>query len=361
MSHTATMTTLIPNITIGVDLGDRTSRTYEVTADGACAREGTVPTTVAGLTRYFAERPRCRVVLEVGTHSPWIARLLAELGHEVIVANPSAMFARAPRRRRNDRLDARFLARQGRADVALLYPITHRSAEAHQDLASLRAREQLVAARTKLINHVRGAVKAVGHRVPPCSAEAFAKRAAAALPPALVPALTPLLEVIAELTRRLGAADRQLAALIATRHPVARRLQQPAGVGVLTALAYVLLVEDPSRFRKSRDVGAYFGLVPRLDASGDSTPQLRISKAGDAFGRRLLVSAAQYILGPFGPACDLRRYGMAIAERGGMNAKKRAVVAVARKLAVLLHRLWVSETPYDPDYQLKRRVAATAA
>jgi transposase len=324
---------------------------------GECLREATIGTTVASMTQYFEHRPRCRVVLEVGTHSPWVSRLLEQLGHEAIVANPSAMFARAPRRRRNDRLDARFLARQGRADVELVYPMTHRSAEAQRDLEYLRARDQLVSVRTKLINHVRGTVKSVGRRLPKCSAEAFAKRAAGELPPELAPALTPLLEVIADLTRRIGAAERQVASVIEERHPVAQRLQQPAGVGPITALAYVLLVEEPTRFKKSRDVGAYFGLVPRLDESGDATPQLRISKAGDVFGRRLLVSAAQYILGPFGPACDLRRYGMAIAERGGKNAKKRAVVAVARKLAVLLHRLWVSDTAYDPDYQLKRRAA----
>ena len=356
MSHTA-IAAAIPNVTIGLDLGDRTSRTYEVRATGECVREATVSTTVAGLTRSFEHRPRARVVLEVGTHSPWVSRLLEQLGHEVIVANPSAMFVGRPRRRRNDRLDARFLARQGRTDVELLYPLKHRSADAQRDLEYLRARDQLVAVRSKLINHVRGTVKSSGARLPQCSAEAFAKRAARDLPPALAPALLPIVEVIADLTRRIAHAEGQLAALIHERHPVAQRLQQPAGVGPITALAFVLLVEDPTRFRKSRDVGAYFGLVPRLDDSGDATPQLRISKAGDEFGRRLLVSAAHYILGPFGPECDLRRYGSAIAQRGGKNAKKRAVVAVARKLAVLLHQLWVSGTAYDPDYQLKRRVA----
>lgn len=356
MSHHA-MTTQSPNVTIGLDLGDRTSRTFEVNAAGARLCEATVGTTIAGLTRYFAQRPCCRVVLEVGTHSPWVSRLLAQLGHEVVVANPSAMFARAPRRRRNDRLDARFLARQGRADVALLSPMTHRSAEAQCDLESLRARDQLVAVRTKLINHVRGVVKSSGTRLPGCAAAAFAKRAASALPPELVPALAPLLEVIADLSQRIATAEAHLVRLIRDRHPVAERLQQPAGVGPITALAFVLLVEDPHRFRKSRDVGPYFGLVPRLDASGMSSPQLRISKAGDEFGRRLLVSAAHYILGPFGPACDLRRHGLAIAERGGTNAKKRAVVAVARKLAVVLHHLWISGAPYDPEYQLKRRAA----
>jgi transposase len=349
----------MPNITIGLDLGDKTSRTYEVNAAGDCEREATIVTTVAGLTRYFAHRARCRVVLEVGTHSPWVSRLVEQLGHEAIVANPSAMFAGAPRRRRrNDRLDARFLARQGRADVALVSPIRHRSAAAQQDLEGLRARDQLVAVRTKLINHVRGTVKATGVRLRACSAEAFAKRAAGELPAGLAPVLTPLLEVIADLTRRIARAEAQLAVLTRERHPVALRLQQPAGVGPLTALAFVLLIEDPRRFRTSRDVGPYFGLVPRLDESGEATPQLRISKAGDEFGRRLLVGAAQYILGPFGPECDLRRFGSAIAQRGGKNAKKRAVVAVARKLAVLLHQLWVSGATYDPDYQLKRRAVA---
>ena len=357
MSHTTTMPAGLPKVTVGVDLGDRTSALYEVSAEGECVREATVATTVSGFTREFGTRAACRVVLEVGTHSPWVSRLLTQCGHEVIVANPSAMFGGAPRRRRNDRLDARFLARQGRADVTLLYPITHRSAVAQQDLELLRARDQLVAVRTKLINHVRGAVKSLGQRLPRCSAEVFAKRAADALPPALAPALPPLLEVIADLTRRIAAAERQVVAVIRARYPVAGRLQQPAGVGPITALAFVLLVEDPTRFQQSRAVGPYFGLVPRLDDSGDATPQLRISKAGDEFGRRLLVSAAQYILGPFGPDCDLRRFGTAIAARGGTNAKKRAVVAVARKLAVLLHRLWVSDRAYDPDYQLTRRVA----
>jgi len=357
MSHTTERGVLLPKVTIGLDLGDKTSRTYEVDAGGRCLREATVPTTPAGLTHYFRGRERCRVVLEVGTHSPWVSRTLEALGHDVIVGNPSAMYARGHRRKRNDRLDARFLARQGRADVELLAPIQHRGAGAQQDLAALRARDQLVQARTKLINHVRGAVKSLGSRLSACTAEVFAKRAAPELPETLRPALTPLLEIIAALTQRIAAADRQVAAVVQARYPEAQHLQQPKGVGPLTALGFVLLIEDPRRFQRSRQVGAYFGLVPRLDESSDSSPQLRISKAGDALGRRLLVSAAQYILGPFGPECDLRRSGLAIAARGGKNAKKRAVVAVARKLAVLLHRLWVSGAAYDPDYVLKRRAA----
>ena len=361
MPHTRTAGALVaPNITIGLDLGDRTSRLCELDGSGAVSREASLATTSAAMTRYFGGRERCRVVLEVGTHSPWLSRLLQELGHEVIVANPAAMYGqrrRRGRRHRNDQLDAAFLARQGRADVTLLHPITHRSAQAQEHLEVIRARDQLVRTRTKLINHVRGTVKATGARIPTSSAAAFARHAGNALPAELRASLTPLLEVIGDLTRRIARFDQQVETIAAQAYPVVARLRAPAGVGPLTALTYVLLVEDPNRFGSSRSVGPYFGLVPQLDNSSDSTPQLRITKTGDELGRRLLVSAAHYILGPFGPDCDLRRHGEAIARRGGKNAKKRAVIAVARKLAVLLHRLWVSEQAYDPQYVATRRVA----
>lgn len=289
---------LVPRITVGLDVGDRTSRIYEVDAAGQCTREATLPTTRVGITRYFAGRPRCRIVLEAGTHSPWMTRELAGLEHEVIVANPSAMYGHRRRKKRNDQLDAEFLARQGRADVQLLHPIQHRGAEAQLHLAVIRSRDQLVRSRTKLINHIRGAVKSLGGRVAACSAEAFARRAALEIPEELQPALGPLLEVISDVTQRIRECDREVNRLARVAYPETARLQQPAGVGPLTALTYVLLVEDPMRFSRSRDVGAYFGLVPRLDESSASQPQLRISKAGDELGRRLLVSAAQYILGP---------------------------------------------------------------
>jgi transposase len=304
--------------------------------------------------------PRARIVMEVGTHSPWVARALAAMGHEVVVANPTAMYGGRRRTRRNDRLDAEFLARQGRADVALLYPIQHREATTQQRLALVRARDQLVATRTGWINHVRGAVKAFGHRVPTGSAEAFPGRARPVVD-AHLPELRAFVDLIATLTTQIRAYDQELAVMAATHYPAAtQRLQAVAGVGLITSLTYVLLLEDPQRFARSRSVGAYLGLAPRLDASGAANPQLRITKTGDALGRRLLVSAAHYILGHFGPPCDLRRYGERIAARGGANAKKRAVVAVARKLAVLLHHLWVTGASYDPDYTLKRPRVVTA-
>lgn len=354
MSHA---TVLLPKVTIGLDLGDKRSRTYELSDDGRCLHQASVATTRAALLNYFGGREPCRVVLEVGTHSPWVARLLEEVGHEVIPANPTEVFGGRRRKKKNDAVDAEFLARQGRADPALLFPVRHRQLTTQQHLELLKARDQVVKLRTDTINHVRGSLKAMGGRLPKCSAESFATQAAAHVPPPLHTAVAPLLTLITTFTAQIRAYDQQIHQLIAQHYPAAQRLQQPAGVGPITALAYVLLVEDPHRFRRSRAVGAYFGLVPRLDRSSDSDPQLRISKAGDAFGRRLLVSAAHYILGPFGPECDLRRYGEQIAARGGTNAKKRAVVAVARKLAVLLHHLWITEAPYDPHYHHRRTAA----
>lgn len=352
-----TGTALFPNLTIGVDLGDRVSRICGVDAGGGVVRQDSVVTTWDEMERYFGELGACRVVMEVGTHSPWLTALLKGLGHEVVVANTALVYGKGRRKRRNDALDAEFLARQGRADPQLLYPIRHRSLEAQEHLGLIRARDQLVGVRTKLINHVRGAVKPVGGRIPSCSADAFARKAADQIPEALAAGLKPLLETIQELTGRIRAYSREIERVIQETCPEAKRLQQIPGVGPLTSLAFVLLVDDPTRFQRSRDVGAYFGLVPKLDESSSSSPQLRITKAGDELGRKLLVSAAHYILGPFGPDCDLRRHGERIAERGGKNAKKRAVVAVARKLSVLLHHLWVTGVTYDPVHASRRRAA----
>lgn len=348
---------LFPKITIGLDLGDRVSRTCEVDVRGRVVREGAVETKREALERYFGARAGCRVVMEAGTHSPWVSRQLETLGCEVVVGNPSEMYGKRRRKKRNDRSDAEFLARQGRADVSLLFPIRHRGAEAQAHLELIRARDQLVRARTKLINHVRGAVKALGGRIERCSAEAFARRAPEQIPEELLGALEPLLEVIQDLTARIRGMDRKVERVVVEKYPDAAHLQQVIGVGALTALAFVLLIDDPDRFEDSRDVGAYFGLVPRLDESSDFQPQLRITKAGDEMGRRLLVSAAHYILGPFGPDCDLRRHGERIAERGGKNAKKRAAVAVARKLSVVLHQLWITGAVYEADHLVKRRAA----
>jgi transposase len=338
----------LPKLTIGLDLGDRFTQLCALDARGQILATERLRTTPAALERHFAGHPRSRLVLEVGTHSPWVSRVLQRLGHEVLVANARQLRLIYGSDRKSDRVDAETLARLGRLDPALLKPIHHRGAEAQADLAQLRARDALVRTRTLLINHVRGAVKAWGARLPACSAPAFATTAAAGVPLELRHALGPLLGLIARLTQEIRGMERQLERVATERYPETARRRQPSGVGLLTALCYVLTLEDPGRFHRSRAVGPYLGLCPRRDQSGGRDAQLRITKRGDAMLRRLLVNGAQYILGPFGPDTDLRRWGLRLAARGGKNAKKRAVVAVARKLATLLHRLWVSGTEYQP-------------
>lgn len=338
-----------PRITIGVDIGDRYSHLCLLdTETGEVVEEARIATDQAAFERRFYGSRPMRVAIEAGTHSPWISRLLEGWGHEVLVANARKLRLICGDGTKTDRADAENLARIARLDPKLLSPLRHRCETSQAHLALIRSRDALVRSRTQLVNHVRGAVKSFGERLPKCSASSFHKRAAGLLPEALVPALEPVLKTIADLTARIRLYDRELEALAEELYPETRLLRQVPGVGTLTALAFVLTVEDPVRFADSRAVGAYLGLVPGRDQSGDSDPQRRISKRGDRMLRRLLVGSAQYLLGPFGEDSDLRRHGEKLAARGGKSAKKRAVVAVARKLSVLLHRLWVSGETYDP-------------
>jgi transposase len=296
-----------------------------------------------------------RIAIEAGTHSPWVSRLLEECGHEVLVANARKLRLIYANKRKTDEMDAENLARLARVDPKLLYPLKHRGQECQTHMAIVRSREALVGTRTQLVNHVRGTVKSFGGRLPKCPARSFHKRASEHIPEALLAALGPILEQIGSLTERIRQYDRQLEAISKEHYPETDLLRRVEGIGPLTALTFVLTLEDPHRFEKSRSVGAYLGLVPATDRSGDSDPQKRISKEGDQMLRKLLVSSAHYILGPFGSDSDLRRHGEKIASRGGKNSKKRAAVAVARKLSVLLHRLWVTGEIYDPLYNTRRR------
>lgn len=347
------------NVTIGLDLGDRFSHLVVLDSEGAVTEDTRIPTTAPAMRRWFARVDRARVALEVGTHSRWVNRLLEELGHEVIVANARKVRLIYGSDHKTDRLDAEALARLARLDPALLSGIQHRGEQAHQDLAVIRAREVLIRTRTRLINHVRGAVKSAGARLPRCSAASFHHKAAEAIPEGLEPALQPLLDQLEQVTRQIRDYDRQIGSLSTERYPETRLLTQVPGVGPITSLAFILTLEDPDRFRSSRAVGPYLGLCPRTDQSGDKDPQCRITKAGNSMVRRLLVQAAHYQLGPFGPDTDLRRWGLARAERGGKIAQRKAVIAVARKLAVLLHRLWVTAEVYEPlrNTNMTRRAA----
>ena len=352
-----------PKITAGLDLGDKYSHLCLIdTQSGEVMEEGRLRTTPEAFRRRFdSEQQPLRIAIEAGTHSPWVSRVLEECGHEVLVDNPRKVRLIYTNKRKTDEIDAENLARLARLDPKLLYPLKHRGEDAQAHLAIIRSREALVGCRTQLVNHVRGAVKSFGHRLPKCPARSFHKRAAEHVPEALWPALGPILETIGSLTQRIREYDRQLETISKEHYPETDLLSQVEGVGVLTALTFVLTLEDPYRFEKSRSVGAYLGLVPASDQSGDRDPQKRISKEGDEMLRKLMVGSAHYILGPFGSDSDLRRYGEKIASRGAKNAKKRAVVAVARKLSVVLHRLWVTAEAYDPLYNTHRRAEYKAA
>ena len=365
MTHPTSSTVSIPThmsvqipTTMGLDLSDRVSTFHVQQGDGITLSVGKVASTRAQLTALFERWKGCRVVMEAGGHSPWISRLAVEVGMDVIVANPRKLELISKNDRKTDAADAEILADMGRTNVKRLHPITHRSQQAQSDLAVPRARTEVVRARTGMINHVRGVLKSHGHRAQSCSADSFGRKMSeeGAIPLGLAIALQPLVSIIAQMTAQIRSFDKEMARIALERYPATQPLQLLPGVGPVVSLCFVLTLDDPSRFESGRDVGAYLGLVPRKKGSGKSDPQLRITKAGDGEMRRLLVVAANYILGPFGPDCDLRRFGLKIIGAGGdKSAKKRARVAVARKLAVLMHHLWRTGEVYDPFHLAKKR------
>lgn len=349
----------IPHTTIGVDLGDTKHHYCVLDQAGNSLREGSIPNEREALVRLAARYPGARVAIEVGTHSPWVGTLLASEGLEVFVANARKLRAIYENERKNDALDARMLAKIARLDPELLSPIRHISQEAMADRMVLGNRDRLVGVRKTLVQSVRSSVKSLGHRVASCSPEVFTARVREALGPegsGLLKAIEPVLCSIEAINRSIGQLDSQIEQLATRKYPEAARLRQVPGVGPVTSLAFVLAIEDPSRIATTRDIGAYLGMVPRRDQSGDSDKSLGISKTGNTYVRTLLVQCAQHILGPHGPDSDLRRFGLQLAERGGRAAKKKAIVAVARKLAVVMLSLWKS----GKDYRALREPAAAA-
>jgi transposase len=348
-------------LTIGLDLGDRSSWYCVLDETGSVILEQRLSTSLKALREVFGAMPRSRIALETGMHSPWVSRLLTEFGHEVIVAHARKVRLIGESRKKDDRLDAQTLARLARIDPQLLCPVKHRSAQAQADLTVIRARASLVRARTALVNSARGLAKSYGERLRGCNVRNMNPEKAELLSPALRTALQPLLSALETLSARIREYNQQIEYLARQSYPQVEQLKQVQGVGTLIALTFVLTLEDAHRFHKSRDVGCYLGLQPGRRNSGQSEPQMHISKEGDPYLRTLLVQGAQHILGPFGPDCNLRRWGLKLAARGGRNGKKRAIIATARKLAVLLHRLWVSGEVYEPLHNSNRITMSAAA
>jgi transposase len=327
--------------TIGVDLGDKRSHFCVLDDAGKIVEEGCVSTSASALTRKFKGLDLHRIVIETGTHANWVHDLLVSFGHEVVVANSRKVRAISTNESKCDKVDARMLARLGRADTQLLRPVEVRPAQVRRDMLLIRGRDALVKAQTLVVNSARGLAKSTGERLPSSSAKSLHKKTWGLLEDELAP----MKAVLERLCEQIKAFEKKIKEVSVKRYPESALPRQVAGVGPINSLYYVQTVGDVRRFKDGRAVGAYFGFVPRRDQSGRRDPQLGITKCGDELGRRLLVQSAQYILGPHGPDTDLRRFGLRLAAKGN---KKRAIVATARKLAVLLFALLRTGEVYEP-------------
>lgn len=336
------------SLTIGIDLGDKNHEVCVLDQEGNVVKRFSVGNTKKQLRKAFPKYKDALVAIETGTHSPWISRELEDIGCNVLVGNARKLRMIWSQSHKTDPGDAEMLARIARFDKALLYPIHHRSQQAQIDLEVIKARDLLVSTRTDMVNHVRSIVKSHGERLPKCSSECFHIKAKAAMPEFLNLVMAPLLEHIASLTTLIKDYDQKIEHLAINDYPETKCLVQVKGVGLLTALAFVLIIESADRFQKSRSVGPHIGLVPRKDQSGQIDKHLRITKEGHKYLRRLLVGCSHYILGPFGPDSDLRRFGERKIIPGNPISKRKATVAVARKLSVLLHSLWSTGEVYEP-------------
>src|ERR1700761_2596170 len=337
-------------MTIGIDLGDVWSHYCTIDEEGEVIDRGRFRTNPSGVDKRFRDLEPIRIAMEVGIHSIWISEQIRDLGHEVIVANVRELRAISHSDRKSDSVDAEKLARYARLDLEILRPIAHRTVAQQETLTLIRARDVLVRLRTGAVNSVRGLAKPCGYRLPASSTLCFAKRCLAALPPGLSQALGPLLHQIADMTVKIKKYDRAIKQLTEKEYPETQALLKVYGVGQLTALTYVLTLGNKERFQRSRDVGCYLGLRPKRSQSGERDPQLGITKAGNVYLRSLLVECANHVLGRHGKDSTLRQWGLSLASRGGKQSRNRAIVAVARKLAMLLHRIWVTQQPYIPFY-----------
>ena len=338
------------NVVASLDLGDKHSHVCLINLDGQIVESRKIRTSLPVLEKYFAPWAAMRVVFEAGTHANWIYRLLERLGHEPLMADTHRLALISKSLSKDDRTDAEWLAILGLRMPEMLNAVQPCSVETQHDRAVGKARDVLVATRTRLINSVRGSLKSLGYRLPVCDADAFVRKAGPDIPDELRDTLQPLLLFIQRATDDIHRYDKQIEQLC-EKYPATRRLRSIRGVGPITALAFVLnLDNDVKRLRNSRDAGARMGLRPKRHESGERAPELSVTKSGDRMLRRLLVQCAHYILGRHGEDSALRRWGLRLAARGGKSAKRKAVVAVARKLSVLLHTLWKRDTDFDPFY-----------
>lgn len=338
-------------VIVGIDLGDLKhviSALDRVTSK--IIEERTITNHLESLRRLSQKFSGALIALEVGAHSPWITRFFQGLGHEVLVANPRKLRAIYQNDRKCDLYDARMLAKLAAFDPAMLHPIKHQSEQAQRDLLQIKLRDSLVRRRVDLIASVRGVFKSLGLRLKLSNTNYFGphtRKALAGVDDESLALIDPILSSIEMMTKQIKILDREIEELANDRYPETLRLREIVGVGPITALTFVLVMGDVERFGSARDVGPYLGLVPRRDQSGEVDKEMSISRKGNAYLRSLLVGSAQYILGPFGADCDLRERGLRLVARGGRRAKKKAVIATSRKLAVIMLTLLKTGGKYE--------------
>ena len=339
---------------IGIDIGDRTSELCVLSDTNVVLVRGAVPTDRATIRDMFQQLKPTTVVMETGTHSAWMDRDIRACGHRVLVASARRVAQVLKDKKKNDRRDAQQLALLAAFNEEFLGVVNHRSEQAQLSLGKLKVRDHLIRARTRACNTMRGLVKSHGYRLPKVEPQRMTALAAGALPAEIQELIEPLVKVVETLNGKIEEQDKELARLAQESYPQTKYVEQIHGVGLIVSLAFVLTIDEAERFERSRDVGNYLGLTPAQDQSGESNPELRITRDGDGLMRSLLVNAAQTVMRKNSPECDLKRHGEKLAGDGGKIARKKAVVAVARKLGVLMHKLLVSKAPYNPQHNLQQ-------
>jgi transposase len=346
---------------IGIDLSSKLSTFCILDAGGEVLFRGQVPTNREDFTRRFAPFVPAVVAIETGSQARMADDVLSGLGHTVVTANPRRVAAISRNIKKSDEEDAQLLARLVRMDPKLLSPVAHRSAKAHEGLSLLRGRDLCVRSRTAHINLIRGMAKGFEVKLITCDAEDFAEKILPLVAGTqLGELLAPILMVLETLNKSIEEFDRKLTEFGEKYVPAAKSLQRIPGVGPITSLGFALAVDDPHRFPNQRAIGAYFGLVPRRDQSGDVDKRLGITKAGDALTRRLLTQSANRLMMTRAKDCDLKRFGERLMNSGQTN-RKRAVSAVARKLACQMLRVLKTGVAYEPDFLLNLRIEQEAS
>ena len=343
--------------TIGADVSDRTTKICVMTkADGGERRivvETTCATTKAGFEEAFSKFDRSwPVVFETGTHCRWMDRLFRRMGFKTIVGNPGKIPSITKSNTKNDRNDARELARLAIADPAMLHPVFLRDEVYQQMLRFHHARNVLISQRTQTINQIRGFAKSMGYRIECSSTGRFHEQRKAGWPNELEECTWPLMGVLKAINLKIKAYDKLIARLAERPEfkPMIERVRVVYGVGTIGSTVFVAAIGGrPDRFDRVRDIGPYFGMIPKQDQSGDDDKQLHITHAGPEIVRTALVECAGVVMMEKSKDTDLKLKGLRIAMRGGKIARKKAKVAVARGLAVaMLALLQHPEREYVP-------------